>query len=78
MYGIQAGNLALTLLPFGGLYVTGGIATKVLPLLQDGRFIDAFKTKGRMSPLLEQVPVHVILNPQVGLLGSIMYGYANL
>ncbi|MEM8718727.1 MAG: glucokinase [Cyanobacteria bacterium P01_G01_bin.39] len=78
MYGIQAGNLALTLLPFSGLYVTGGIATKVLPLLQDGRFIDAFKSKGRMSPLLEQVPVHVILNPQVGLLGSIMYGYANL
>lgn len=78
MYGIQAGNLALTLLPFGGLYITGGIATKVLPLLQDKRFIDAFKSKGRMSPLLQQVPVHVILNPQVGLLGSIMYGYANL
>lgn len=78
IYGVQAGNLALTLLPFNGLYVTGGIAVKILPLLKEERFISAFKSKGRMNPLMEQIPVHVILNPQVGLLGSIMYGCANL
>lgn len=78
IYGVQTGNLALTLLPFNGLYVTGGIAAKILPLMQEERFISAFKRKGRMSPLLEQIPVYVILNPQVGLLGSIMYGCANL
>ncbi|MEL7409582.1 MAG: glucokinase [Cyanobacteria bacterium J06558_2] len=78
IYGIQAGNLALTLLPFGGFYVTGGIAAKILPLMKEERFISAFNSKGRMTPLLEQIPVHVILNPQVGLLGSIMYGFANL
>ena len=78
MYGVQAGNLALTLLPFNGLYVTGGIAAKILPLMKEERFISAFKNKGRMSPLLEQIPVHIILNSQVGLLGSIMYGCANL
>lgn len=78
IYGVQAGNMALTLLPFGGLYITGGIAAKILPLMKEERFVTAFKQKGRMSPLLEQIPIHVILNPQVGLLGSIMYGYANL
>lgn len=78
IYGVQAGNLALTLLPFNGLYVTGGIAAKILPLIKEERFINAFKSKGRMNPLMEQIPVHVILNPQVGLLGSIMYGCANL
>ncbi len=78
IYGVQAGNLALTLLPFNGLYVTGGIAAKILPLMKEERFISAFKSKGRMNSLMEQIPVHVILNPQVGLLGSIMYGCANL
>ena len=78
VYGVQAGNLALTLLPFGGLYVTGGIAAKILPLMKQERFVTAFNQKGRMNSLLEQIPIHIILNPQVGLLGSIMYGYANL
>jgi glucokinase len=72
-YGAEAGNLSLKLLPYGGLYVAGGIAPKILPLLQDGRFLAAFKHKGRMSPLLEQMPVRVVLNSQVGLLGAVLY-----
>ena len=72
-YGAEAGNLALKLLPYGGLYIAGGIAAKNLPLMQDGRFISAFNEKGRVSPLLQQVPVHIVLNPQVGLLGSVLY-----
>ena len=69
-YGAEAGNLALKLLPYGGLYIAGGIAAKVLPLMQDGRFLSAFIDKGRMLPLLQMVPVHIVLNPKVGLLGA--------
>lgn len=69
-YGAEAGNLALKLLPFGGLYVAGGIAAKNLPFLNSGHFIHAFLNKGRMSELLEKVPVHVVLNPHVGLIGA--------
>lgn len=77
-YGSQAGNLALTLLPFGGLYITGGIAAKILPLMQSARFINAFKRKGRLGEVLQEIPLHVVLNPQVGLLGSILCGGTNL
>jgi glucokinase len=70
-YGAEAGNLALKLLPYGGVYLAGGIAAKILPLIQeDNRFLNAFKQKGRMSPLLERIPVHIVLNPQVGLQGA--------
>ncbi len=69
-YGAEAGNLALKLLPYGGLYVAGGIAAKILALIQEGSFLRAFGQKGRVSPLLERVPVHVVLNPQVGLIGA--------
>ncbi len=70
-YGAEAGNLALKLLPYGGLYLAGGIAAKILPLIKDGdRFIKSFNHKGRVSPLLGRVPVHIVLNPQVGLIGA--------
>lgn len=69
-YGAEAGNLALKVLPFGGLYLAGGIAPKILPMLQQGAFMKAFSNKGRMRPLLEKVPVHVILDPKVALIGA--------
>ncbi|NEO83695.1 MAG: glucokinase, partial [Spirulina sp. SIO3F2] len=69
-YGSEAGNLALKLLPFGGLYVAGGIAAKILPLMQSGTFMNSYHTKGRMSPLLDDIPVAIVLNPEVGLLGA--------
>ena len=69
-YGAEAGNLALKFLPYGGLYVAGGIAAKILPLLKDGSFMKAFKAKGRLTPLLNEIPVHIILNPKVGLIGA--------
>lgn len=69
-YGAEAGNLALKLLPYGGLYVAGGIAAKILPLLEDGSFLHAFTHKGRVSSLLKSVPVYIVLNPQVGLMGA--------
>jgi glucokinase len=70
-YGAEAGNLALRTLPSGGLFVAGGIASKNIPLMADGTFLQAFNHKGRVSNLLTDIPVHVILNPQVGLLGAV-------
>lgn len=75
-YGAEAGNLALKLLPYGGLYIAGGIATKNLPLIESGGFMRAMTDKGRMRPLMEQVPVHVILNPRVGLIGAALYAHS--
>ncbi len=69
-YGAEAGNLAIKLLPYGGLYVAGGIAAKILPLIKEGQFLRTFGQKGRVSPLLERVPLQVVLNPQVGLIGA--------
>lgn len=69
-YGAEAGNLALKLLPYGGLYIAGGIAAKILPLMKEGSFLRAFSSKGRVSPLLEGVPIHIVLNPDVGLIGA--------
>lgn len=69
-YGSAAGDLALTTLCYGGLYVAGGIAPRVAERFRGGPFLSAFLAKGRLSPLLEQVPVHVVLDPGVGLLGA--------
>jgi glucokinase len=69
LYGAEAGNLALKVMSRGGLYLGGGIAPKILPLLQNGAFLDAFLNKGRMRPLLEAMPVKVILNDRAALFG---------
>jgi len=69
----EAGNLALKVLATGGLYLGGGIPPRILPALRDKRFIEIFQRKGRMSDLLAQVPVHVIVNPEVALLGVACY-----
>lgn len=68
--GAQAGNLALTVLATGGVYIAGGIAPKVIAKLRDGTLVDAFRHKGRLEPLLARVPVHVVVNDAVGLLGA--------
>jgi glucokinase len=68
--GAQAGNLALTLLAKGGVFVAGGIAPRVLPFLQRGNFREAFERKGRLQPVVAQIPVFVVTYPQPGLLGA--------
>ncbi len=70
VYGAAAGNLALTVLPRGGVYVAGGISPKILPKLRDGTFMAAFRTKGRLSHMLEAMPVQVVLNADAGLIGA--------
>jgi glucokinase len=69
LYGAEAGNLALKMKATGGLYLGGGIAPKILPALQDGRFLAAFRDKGRMRGLVEAMPVRVICSEQVSLQG---------
>jgi len=70
-YGAEAGNLALKTLPFGGLYIAGGIAPKLLWAIQkDHNFWHNLVSKGRMRGLLEKVPTFVVVHKQVGLLGA--------
>lgn len=70
VYGAQAGNVALLFQAEGGLYLAGGIAPAILDRLRDGPFMPAFLDKGRMTRLMERIPVRVILNERVGLLGA--------
>jgi glucokinase len=72
--GAEAGNLALKVLATGGVYLTGGIPPRILPFLNKGRFMKAFRYKGRMSDLVAQMPVYVVLNSRVALLGVVCYG----
>jgi len=73
VYGAEAGNLALKMLATGGVFLSGGIAAKILPKLTGPAFIKAFVTKGRLQPLLESIPVKVIVNDRVGLIGAARY-----
>jgi glucokinase len=68
--GSIAGNLALTVLATGGVYLGGGIPPKILPVLADGVFMNAFSNKGRFKDLLENIPVRVILNDRSAILGA--------
>ena len=70
IYGAQAGNLALTVVATGGVYLAGGIAPRLVDRLRSGLFMAAFRDKGRMSEVLSRIPVHVVTNPSVGLLGA--------
>jgi glucokinase len=70
IYGAAAGNLALKYLATGGVYIGGGIAPKILTKLKEPRFFQAFCDKGRLRPLLEKIPVRVVLNDKTALLGA--------
>ena len=72
--GAEAGNMALKVLATGGVYLGGGIPPRILPVLQGERFLEAFRGKGRFAHPLAYVPVHVILNPEVGLFGAASHG----
>ncbi len=69
IYGAEAGNLALKSLSVGGVLIGGGIAPKILPYLQE-HFMETFRAKGRFSPLLSSMPVHVSLEQETALLGA--------
>ncbi|MEI6744369.1 MAG: glucokinase [Methylococcaceae bacterium] len=73
IYGSEAGNLALKCLPYGGVYLAGGIAVKCLPALQQGAFLEGFLSKGRFQNTLEKIAVNVCMQPEVGLLGALYF-----
>jgi glucokinase len=75
-YGAEAGNIALKVLAAGGMYLGGGIAPKSLKTLGSGGFMQAFLDKGRLTPVLESVPVRVILDDTCALLGAAAYAEA--
>jgi glucokinase len=75
-YGAEVGNIALNVLALGGMYLGGGIAPKILKTLGGGGFMQAFLDKGRLSPLLESIPVRVIMDEGCALLGAAAYAEA--
>jgi glucokinase len=75
--GAVAGNLALTGMATGGIYLGGGIPPKILPKLDEADFTRAFTNKGRFKDVLEKIPVCVILNDKAALLGAAYCAFAH-
>ena len=73
LYGALAGNLALQYLSNGGVYLAGGIAPKIVPLLQEGDFMEGFLSKGRFEKYLLEIPVKVVMDESAPLLGAAQY-----
>ena len=71
IYGAYIGNIALLFKPYGGIFITGGIAAKIVKKMQSEAFICAYLNKGRMSALVEQIAVYLVTNERVGVLGAI-------
>jgi len=78
LLGGICGNLALTGLTLGGLYLGGGIPPKILPALKQDVLMKAYIDKGRFRDLVSRIPVHVILNDNTALLGAADCALSNL
>lgn len=70
LYGAFVGNMALAALPRGGIYLAGGIAAKIVPLMQHGKFKQAYLAKGRFTELLASFPMYLVTHAHIGLLGA--------
>lgn len=70
IYGSECGNAALKFMAFGGVFIGGGIAPKIKERMKGPKFIESFLNKGRMRPILERMPVKIILNNKTALLGA--------
>lgn len=73
----ESANLVMKLMGTGGVFIGGGIVPKNLDMLQAKEFVGYFLEAGRMGPVLEKVPIHIILNDQTALIGAALYGYYN-
>ncbi|HHO75695.1 MAG TPA: glucokinase [Deltaproteobacteria bacterium] len=76
--GAEAGNLALKVMATGGVYLAGGIAPKIVSAFPESPFMKAFIGKGRLSHVLEHIPVNIILNPEIALMGAARFGLEHL
>ena len=72
VFGAAAGNVALTALAVGGVYIGGGITPKILPSITDGPFLESFAHKGRFADRMRRIPLRIVLDPDIGLLGAAM------
>lgn len=70
IYGAYIGNIALLFKPHGGIFITGGIAAKIVKKMQSEEFINAYLNKGRMRALVEQIAVYLVTNERIGVLGA--------
>jgi glucokinase len=70
LYGAQAGNLALTVMATGGVFVAGGIAPKIRAMFERPAFLRAFTNKGRLTPLMKSIPVSLVLYDRVAMAGA--------
>ena len=70
MYGAEAGNIAVRVLAYGGVYIAGGIALKILPKMKDGSFVRAFCDKAKLSTVLARIPISIVLNEDAPLWGA--------
>lgn len=73
LYGAEAGNVALKFLPYGGIYIGGGIAPHLAKQFKQGAFCSSFCNKGRFKTLLESIPIRIIMNDQAALFGAASY-----
>lgn len=76
--GAEAGNLALKVLALNGIYVAGGIPPRILDFLKNGKFMQLFKSKGRESFIVRDIPVHIVLNNRGCLIGAAAFGLDHL
>ena len=76
MLAVACGNFALTVMTTGGIYLGGGILPRLLIFLQEDHFRKRFIKKGKMSGLLENIPISVIINPKAALIGAAVYGFS--
>jgi len=72
LLGAEAGNLAMKMMAVGGVYLGGGIPPKIINKLKEGSFLESFLNKGRMRPLLEKIPVKVIMTDRTAMLGALV------
>jgi glucokinase len=73
LYAAEAGNLALKVMATGGLYIGGGIAPKIIDRLRQPAFLDSFAAKGRLQPVLERIPIRVIMTDRAAFFGAARY-----
>jgi glucokinase len=73
IYGAETGNVALNFLSTGGIYIGGSVAAKNVSKMKDPIFMQSFLDKGRMTPLLKEMPVTIVLNDDSGIIGAARY-----
>ena len=78
IYGAEAGNLALKSMSLGGVYIGGGVAPKILPVIENGTFFESFINKGRFGNMLKNIPIKLSLNQKTALIGASRYAFDKL